>query len=93
MRRVTKDRFTSRSKEVKRFLDDLPGNMAQKFKEVTPIRTGNAKSKTSLEGKNKIIADYPYAGRLERDGWSRQAPDGMSEPTIDHARDLLRRLK
>ena len=93
MRRVTRDRFTSRSREVKRFLQELPGKMAEKFVEVTPIRTGNAKRSTSLQQQKNIVADYPYAGRLEKDAWSRQAPDGMSQPTIDHARDLLRRLR
>jgi hypothetical protein len=93
MRRVTRDRFTSRSREVKRFLNELPGKMADKFQEVTPIRSGNARSKTSLQNQKNITADYPYAGRLEKDAWSRQAPDGMSQPTIDFARDLFRRLR
>ena len=55
-----------------------------KFKDVTPVDNGNAKRSTKLEG-NEIIADYPYATRLEN-GYSEQAPKGMSEPTIDFIR-------
>lgn len=91
MRRVTRDRFTARSREIEQFLDRLPRVMSEKFREVTPIRTGNARSKTDLR-QNEIQANYPYAKRLERDGWSSQAPEGMSKPTIEHVRDLLRRL-
>ena len=41
---------------------------------------GNARSKTVLQG-NTIVADYAYAERLDT-GWSKQAPNGMSDPTI-----------
>ena len=37
-------------------------------------------AKTRLQG-TVIKADYPYAQRLD-DGWSRQAPQGMVDPTI-----------
>jgi hypothetical protein len=33
-----------------------------------------------MRSKTEIVADYPYAQRLE-DGYSKQAPKGMSEPT------------
>jgi hypothetical protein len=49
------------------------------FKAHTPIDTGNARSRTSLN-KDTIHAAYPYAQRLDQ-GYSRQAPDGMSKPT------------
>lgn len=51
------------------------------FKVKTPVRTGNAKRKTRLQG-NKIRAAYPYATQLDA-GRSRQAPNGMSKPTTD----------
>lgn len=57
----------------------LPRETKQKFVSVTPKRSGNARRKTQLRG-DTIHADYPYASRLE-DGWSKQAPTGMSEPT------------
>lgn len=49
------------------------------FKKTTPIQTGNARSRTRLQG-NKIVAEYPYARPLDR-GRSKQAPQGMTEPT------------
>jgi len=52
------------------------------FHDITPIRTGNARRNTSLTG-NTIRARYPYAERLDT-GYSKQAPDGMVNPTIDH---------
>lgn len=55
-----------------------------KFKDVTPRDKGNAVRNTKLEG-NEIVADYPYATRLEN-GYSSQAPEGMSKPTIEFIR-------
>jgi hypothetical protein len=50
------------------------------FVKSTPVRTGNARSHTHLSG-TTITADYPYADRLD-DGYSRQAPRGMTEPSV-----------
>lgn len=58
------------------------------FKKITPIDSGNAKRRTRLQGET-IKADYPYATRLDN-GYSKQAPQGMSEPTIDYIQDLVR---
>ena len=59
----------------------------------TPIRTGNARSRTHLSN-NTIIARYPYAQRLE-EGYSKQAPNGMTAPTakdmISIIKDLIRK--
>ena len=49
-------------------------------KENTPIASGNARRKTVIKG-NKIVSDYGYAGKLDA-GYSKQAPDGFTEPTI-----------
>ena len=65
----------------------------QTFVKSTPRRSGNAKRKTTRQGKT-INADYPYAkvlddGRGFRDGQMRgstQAPDGMTTPTIEAIR-------
>ena len=59
------------------------------FVKVTPIDTGNARNKTKLNG-NQIDAQYPYAQRLDR-GWSRQAPKGMTKPTIDYLRRYIQK--
>ena len=67
-------------------MDDIPETVMKAatpdMKKNTPIRTGNARSKTNQKGKTTILANYPYAGRLD-DGWSRQAPKGFTDPTID----------
>tara|TARA_R110002153_G_scaffold161776_2_gene314194 strand:- start:275 stop:568 length:294 start_codon:yes stop_codon:yes gene_type:complete len=51
------------------------------YKNNTPIRSGNAKNRTKLENKLTIGGRYPYAGRLD-EGWSKQSPQGMTEPTL-----------
>ena len=60
------------------------------FKDITPIKTGNARNNTNQSG-NVISAQYPYAGRLD-DGYSRQAPKGMVEPTIAFIDKRLKQL-
>ena len=64
------------------------------FKKITPVDGGNARRKTR-QTRETITADYPYAGRLD-EGWSSQAPDGMSGPSkefFDRAVDeLVRKL-
>ena len=68
-----------------------------KFKDVTPVKSGNAKRSTKLQG-NSINADYAYANVLDkgrhmtRRGMrgSEQAPKGMTEPTIKHIRDYVK---
>lgn len=59
------------------------------FKKVTPIDTGNARRNTDLVG-NEIQAKYPYAVRLDK-GWSRQAPKGMVQPTVEYLRDYIKK--
>jgi hypothetical protein len=59
------------------------------FKSVTPISSGTARSNTSTR-KLKIKADYAYADRLDN-GWSRQAPNGMVDPTISFIEDEVRK--
>jgi hypothetical protein len=66
------------------------------FVKNTPVKTGNARSKTTLKG-NTIDANYGYAnvldkGRGFRDGQMRgseQAPQGMTKPTIDALRQYI----
>lgn len=91
MRRTRGNGFKRRQRELNEFLGSLPRRMHTKFVETTPIRSGNARNKTALAG-NEIQANYPYAKRLEKDSWSRQAPEGMSKPTIDFVRRELRKL-
>jgi hypothetical protein len=64
------------------------------FVKTTPVRSGNARRNTELDRiNNTISADYPYAGRLNN-GWSKQAPDGMTEPAIEYMkRSVSKHLK
>jgi hypothetical protein len=53
----------------------------------TPKVTGNARKNTKLKG-DRILAQYPYAQRLDQ-GSSKQAPDGMSTPTIEYMKKYI----
>ena len=75
-----------------KLFEDLPEKAHEQFVKNTPVRSGNARRNTRLND-TKISADYPYSQRLE-DGYSKQAPQGMIDPTekwIQHEVD--RRLK
>lgn len=63
-------------------VEQLPERALAKFIKNTPIDTGNARRNTVLQSKNTIKGDYPYSGKLEG-GWSKQAPDGMVNPTTE----------
>ena len=57
------------------------------FKNITPKRTGNARSNTKLT-KTTILADYAYADKLDK-GSSSKAPQGMSKPTIEQLAKIV----
>jgi hypothetical protein len=72
----------------------------QYFRGITPIKTGNARSNTSLDKPGRTIeADYPYAGvldagrRMTSSGMrgSTQAPTGMSAPTLKLLDKMVRK--
>jgi hypothetical protein len=73
---------------VQKKLQQLPQESLIEFQNLTPIRTGNARRNTRLQG-DTIVANYPYAQRLDQ-GASRQAPKGM---TVPFDRWLQRKLK
>lgn len=73
------DGITPVLKGMKRELQRYPQDAEAKFKSLTPIDTGNARANTKLKNKDEIEANYPYAQRLDN-GWSRQAPQGMTKP-------------
>ena len=52
----------------------------------TPIKTGYARSHTRLK-QSSIEAKYPYAGKLDA-GYSKQSPQGMTEPTLKEIKRL-----
>jgi hypothetical protein len=63
-------------------VERLPERALAKFIKNTPIDTGHARRNTVLQSNNIIKGDYPYSGKLEG-GWSKQAPDGMVNPTTE----------
>jgi hypothetical protein len=73
------DKISTSVKKKIAQLDAVPAQAYTFFKAHTPIKTGNARSRTVLK-KDTIVAAYPYAQQLD-DGRSRQAPDGMTRPT------------
>jgi hypothetical protein len=78
--------------KVQHELDKIPGKAYQYFKvdAPTPIKSGNARRNTILKD-HEIQANYPYAKRLD-EGYSKQAPDGMSKPTIEEIRRMVDRV-
>jgi hypothetical protein len=75
---------------LSRQLEPLARDAHNEFVKVTPIRTGNAKRSTDF-GQNSIKANYNYANKLNA-GYSRQATDGMTEPTIKYLRSRVQRI-
>lgn len=83
--------ISRRLKKLKRHVDGIPKDAYQDFKKITPIDTGNARRSTDFVSGDSIRGNYDYANRLNS-GWSRQAPGGMTDPTIDTIRSNLRKL-
>jgi hypothetical protein len=83
--------ITKRLDELEKALS--PETLAQEaydyFRSITPIRTGNARRNTRLRG-DEIRADYAYATRLD-EGSSRQAPNGMTEPTTKFIQEYIKK--
>ena len=92
LRRVTNN-LRRHEQKLKQLGRELPKDAYNKFKSETPIRSGNARNKTVFQNTSqggKITGNYPYANRLN-EGYSRQAPDGMTDPTIDFIRAKVKR--
>jgi hypothetical protein len=72
------DRITGDITKLKRELGAVPKAAVTEYQKLTPVKSGNARRKTTLQG-NTIKANYPYAQRLD-EGYSKQAPKGMTKP-------------
>jgi len=83
--------IVKRINQLEKALD--PNNLAREafdyFRGITPIRKGNARRSTHLQG-DEIQADYAYAQRLD-DGYSPQAPRGMTRPTEKFIQEYIRK--
>jgi hypothetical protein len=87
---IVKDILTPSLKKMQKELEKVPEQAYDYWVKETPIRSGRARSQTSLKG-NTIVADYPYAERLDQ-GWSRQARNGMSRPTMSFVKRLIQNI-
>ena len=84
---VNTSEFTQMVNLAKNQTDFIQAEAYKFFRDHTPIRSGNARRHTSLKG-DEIRAEYPYAGRLD-EGYSRQAPAGMTAPTVKYIEQTL----
>lgn len=87
--------MTSSIAKIQKKLDQLPKEAYDYFKGITPIRSGNARRNTFFDkNKDEIHASYPYATRLD-EGYSKQAPKGMTKPTENfikkRSREIIRK--
>jgi hypothetical protein len=87
---TVKNNLTPSLKRIQKELSQVPGKAYKYWESQTPIRSGNARRSTSLQG-DTIKATYPYATRLN-EGSSKQAPQGMSEPTDRFVAALIKRI-
>ena len=77
-----KSNINNTLKSMQKKIDNIPVNAHKFFVKETPIRSGNARRRTTLKNKKDIVANYPYAQRLD-EGYSQQSPEGMTQPTTD----------
>lgn len=84
------DNITPDLKRIQAALKKLPGLAYDVWMKNTPIRSGNARRHTNLKS-NKIQAQYPYAQRLD-EGYSKQSPKGMTEPTEKFIEQEIRKI-
>lgn len=93
MPRVNLTEFNKQIEQARSAFDDLPEFAEKTMKANTPVRTGNARRNTNLQG-NSVVADYPYSQRLE-DNYSPQTRgQGIIAPTErEIQREVDRRLK
>jgi hypothetical protein len=96
MVKVDMSSFNKQMSKALKALDDLPEFAEAAMKQNTPIapvKGGNARRNTNLQG-NTVVANYPYAERLE-DNWSKQTRgQGIIAPTEKMIQDEVnRRLK
>lgn len=87
---VGRSKIKLRLGEVDRQVNRIKDFAAEEFRSITPIRTGNARNKTRRIQQG-VEANYGYANRLN-DGYSKQAPDGMTKPTVEAIQAFVRRI-
>ena len=73
-------------------LNYLPTEAYNYFVRTTPIDTGHARRNTRLVNNRSIEANYPYAQRLD-EGYSKQAKNGMTEPTEQFIKTRVKQIE
>jgi hypothetical protein len=86
-----RDLISISARRIQSQLGKLPAETFNFFVKATPKDTGNARRKTKLVSNKTIEANYPYAKRLD-EGWSKQAPIGMSKPTERYIKRRLQQI-
>lgn len=70
----------------------IPNEAYKVFVSETPVRSGNARRNTKQAKAGKEIqANYPYAKRLD-EGYSKQSPKGMVEPTLEYIKNRFKKI-
>ena len=87
---ITKNNMSKSLENINKRLDTLPKLAFKEFVKNTPVRKGNARKNTKLQG-NTIVANYPYARRLD-EGYSKQSPDGMTKPTEEYVKNTVDKM-
>lgn len=85
------DSMSASLRRIQSDMDRLPAQAHKVWVDVTPKDTGNAKRRTRLVSNKTIVADYNYAVPLDN-GHSKQAPRGMSKPTLQFIQGQLRKI-
>jgi hypothetical protein len=72
--------FDRQMAQARRALTDLPKFAQEQMRANTPIDQGNARRNTVLQG-TTVVANYPYAERLENNWSSQTKGQGIIAPT------------
>ena len=90
--RINDNQFQRLLKDMEEIPLDAISDAYPFLRSKTPKKGGNARNKTKLHKKQKtILSDYGYADRLDN-GWSKQAPNGFTEPTITELDSIVDKL-
>jgi hypothetical protein len=87
---IVNNKLTPSLKRIQQQLGKVPDQAFRFWEKQTPVQSGRARRSTKLQG-DTIQAKYPYATRLN-EGYSKQAPQGMSEPTDKFVAALTKRI-
>jgi hypothetical protein len=88
--RQIRSEISPRLRQIDKQLQPIVKMAGRFFQDVTPRRTGNARRNTIVNNQS-IEANYAYANRLN-EGHSKQAPKGMTDPTINYLRRTVKKI-